>query len=80
MKRREFITLLEACAGQRDAEQLFSRRAGHFRLARYSATSCGMTIGLGGGVRLAAGAFGRRGSSPRLMMRGTPFGQPDLLT
>src|SRR5262245_6141206 len=47
---------------------------------RHSRNIHGITIGWSNNVRFLAEDLGRRGSSARLAMRGTPFGQPDLPT
>src|SRR5262249_44085267 len=51
-----------------------------YRPCAIAAIIRGITIGLSNNVRFLAGELGRRGSSARLAMRGTPFGQPDVPT
>src|SRR6266446_7869653 len=63
----------------------FVERGGHagppsYRPCATAAIIRGITIGLSNNVRFLGEDLGRRGSSARLAMRGTPFGQPDLPT
>src|SRR5260221_892056 len=51
-----------------------------YRRCAIAAIIRGITIGLSDNMRFLAEDFGRRGSSARSAMRGTPFGQPDLPT
>src|SRR5215813_3780618 len=82
--RRRRAQHLAECAPTPPPSRPLVERGGHPGPPAYRpcaiAAIRGITIGLSNNVWFLAEELGRRGSSARLAMRGTPFGQPDLPT